>query len=233
MQRTGRASDSSPRHSKLNGNRIPTHRAVVTQNDSVTLKDDFQHLQLHKNKQQQQMCENVTTNECAVQRNDATLTSQRRRQEPSDNPENGCRRRTSQGGVSEVPQKVPNNASTTTATTTTPYSYGTYRASQYPQQEKLLNYHPLYHSPVINNKQPVQPIQPVDRYNNYYYGNNSRLADMSQGSCDNTPATPDSLDSLVGSDELCQSPPSISSEIPHPPPTEHGDYLLKLVSFFI
>ena len=105
--------------------------------------------------------------------------------------------------------KVSNNVQTPV------YSYGTYRASQYPQQEKLLNYHPLYHSPVINNKPTVE------RYsNNYYYG--SRLADMSQGSCDNTPATPDSLDSLVISDDLCQSPPSVSSELPPPPTTELG-----------
>jgi hypothetical protein len=179
-------------------------------------------LQLHKNTSQ--LCENDCESSTVVQRSDvalATTTTLRRKQQQqqqqSDNPDNGCRRRTIQGGVSEIPPKVANNVSTTS------YSYGTYRASQYPQHDKLLNYHPLYHSPVINNKQPAQPIQPVDRYNNYYYGNNSRLVDMSQGSCDNTPATPDSLDSLVGSDELCQSPPSISSELPHLPPTEIGE----------
>jgi hypothetical protein len=43
-----------------------------------------------------------------------------------------------------------------------------------------------------------------------------------QGSCDNTPATPDSLDSLVISDESCQSPPSVASELPPPPPTDQG-----------
>ena len=32
-------------------------------------------------------------------------------------------------------------------------------------------------------------------------GQSRPLADLSQGSCENTPATPDSLDSLVGSDE--------------------------------
>ena len=92
-------------------------------------------------------------------------------------------------GVSEVvPFKVSNNVATTSTTPLpTSYSYGTYRASQFPQQDKLLNYHPLYHSPIISNNK-VTVGNTVDRFSDYYHG--SRLADMSQGSCDNTPATP-------------------------------------------
>jgi hypothetical protein len=66
----------------------------------------------------------------------------------------------------DVPQKSSQNGAAPS------YSYGAYLSGQYPHQDQLLNYHPLYHSPVINNKGPV------DRYSNFYYG--SRLADMSQ-----------------------------------------------------
>lgn len=125
-----------------------------------------------------------------------------------------------QGVPEVVPFKVSNNVATTSTTPLpTSYSYGTYRASQFPQQDKLLNYHPLYHSPIISNNK-VTVGNTVDRFSDYYHG--SRLADMSQGSCDNTPATPDSLDSLVISDELCQSPPSVASDLPLPPPAELG-----------
>ena len=158
---------------------------------------------------------------------DTTSTSTstiRRKQQNVVSSENGVRRRTSQPSVSDLPQKVTNHAAAAPQQPQqqpTAYSYGTYRSSQYPQREKLLNYHPLFHSPVINNKTTV------DHYSNYYYG--SRLADMSQGSCDNTPATPDSLDSLVISDELCQSPPSVSSDLPPPPTTELGKPHLCLI----
>jgi len=140
---------------------------LPAQSSSSSSKDDFHHLLLHKNKaistsqQQQQQhqhpssLENIQTNNDSeslqVHRNDAATLRRQQKPDP-DNLENGCRRRTSQGGGSEVPLKVSNNS--------VPYSYGTYRASQYPQQEKLLNYHPLFHSPVINSKQQVS-ISPI------------------------------------------------------------------------
>ena len=94
----------------------------------------------------------------------------------------------------------------------------------YQPQSQLLQRQPYYQQPLKANMA-----------NNGGTNGPSSVADLSQGSCDNTPATPDSLDSLVGSgcdegDEEAESRVSMASSIIQSPSSDSNGVDLLLPS---